>query len=119
MRLLLTILLIAIAAAVAEWFFPWWTAAVVAGAVVYVAKLSAGKAFGAGFCGIALLWLAFALYRDIPNHHILSIRMAQLFHLPGYSLFIAVTVFIGGIVGGIGAWSGAQLRKLLRPAAAV
>jgi hypothetical protein len=118
MRLFLTILTIAVIAAISEWFFPWWTAAIVAGAAAYAARLFPGKAFLAGFCGVALLWLAFALYREMPNHHILSARMAQLFHLPSYALYIAVTALIGGLAGGLAAWSGAQLRILLRRDAA-
>jgi len=116
MRLLLTILIIATMAAIAEWFAPWWMAAIVACVAGYASRLSTGKAFLAGFCGIALLWLTFALWRDIPNHHILSTRMAQLFKLPSYILFIVVTAFLGGVLGGLAAWSGAHLRKLFHPA---
>ena len=118
MRFLLTILTIAVAAAITEWFAPWWTAAIVAAIAGYVSSLSTGKAFLAGFCGIALLWLVFALWRDIPNNHILSTRMAQLFTLSSYVLYILVTGVIGGIVGGLSAWSGAHLRFLLRPSTA-
>lgn len=44
---------------------------------------------------IALSWLTMILFRDIPNHHILSTRMANLFGLKGnYILFIGFNVFI-------------------------
>lgn len=112
MRLLFTIFIIAVASAIAEWFAPWWIIAVVAVVAGFLSRLSTGKAFLAGFSGIALLWLVVALYRDLPNDHILSARMAQLFSLPSFGLFIAVIVLIGGIVGGLSAWSGAQIRRL-------
>ncbi len=116
MRLLITTLLIAITAGIAEWFAPWWTVALVAGIAGYVSGLSSGRAFIAGSCGIALLWLSFTLYRDMPNDHILTTRMAQLFSLPSSVLFITVTALIGGIVGGLAAWGGAHLRLFAYPA---
>ena len=111
MRLLLTILIIAIFAGIAEWFAPWWTAAIVACVAGYASRLSTGKAFLAGFCGIALLWLVFALWRDIPNEHILSTRMAQLFKLPSHMLYLMVTALVGAIVGGLAGWSGSLIRQ--------
>ncbi|MBS1616140.1 MAG: hypothetical protein JST06_08505 [Bacteroidetes bacterium] len=113
MRFLFTILLIAIVAGIAECFGPWWVAALVAGLSCYFARMHSGKAFLAGFFGIALLWLIVALWRDIPNGHLLSQKMAMLlFKQPTPALFLMVTVLLGGIVGGLSAWAGAQLRKL-------
>lgn len=107
----IAIILIAVLGAVAEYFLPWWSVAVIAFLVSWLIGLKPGKAFLAGFLGIAIFWLIAALCHDIPNDHILSRRMATLFHLPGYGLFIIVTVFIGGLVGGIAAWAGALCRR--------
>ena len=116
MRLLLTILTIAILGAVAEWTTSvWWTAALVAGIAGAVCRLRTGEAFLAGFWGVALLWLSFVLWKDIANHHLLSARMAKVIHLPSYLLYIIVTFIVGGIVGGLPAWAGAHLRKLFMP----
>jgi hypothetical protein len=112
MRILLTILIIAAAAGLGELFLPWWVAAILTVIAGYASQLSTGRAFLAGFCGMALLWLTVILYRDIPNEHILSGRMAQLFKLPSYVLYILVTIVIGGVIGGLAAWSGAHLRRL-------
>lgn len=109
MRFFSTLISISILAAIVEFFLPWWTIAVVAFIVSLVTALRPGKAFLAGFLGIMLFWLVIIVLRDIPNEHILSRRMAELFHLPGYGLFILVTIFIGGIVGGLSALSGALL----------
>ncbi len=109
MKLLLSIILIALLAGMAEWLAPWWSLAVVAALVAFLLKLRPGKAFLAGLLGIGLLWLGVVLWRDIPNGHILSARLAKLFKLPGYALFIAVTAVLGGLIGGLSAWAGAQL----------
>jgi len=115
MKFFLTVLFIAILSAAGEHFFPWWVIGVVSFVVSLLAALRPGKAFLAGFLGVGIFWLIAALMQDVPNEHILSTRMAALFHLPNYGLFIAVTVFIGGLVGGLSAWAEAVIRKPLTP----
>ncbi|HYD21652.1 MAG TPA: hypothetical protein VEB40_09280 [Flavipsychrobacter sp.] len=111
MRLVASILFIAILAAVCTWYLPWWMIAVVSAVVAFVINMSNGKAFLSGFFGIGLCWTILILNVDIKNDHILSSRMADLFSLPGYGLFIAVNVLVGAFVGGLAAWSGAALRN--------
>ncbi len=112
MRFLLSVILIGLLSAVAEAFLPWWSVAVVSFLVAVLMGGKGGWAFLMGFLGISLFWLAAVLLQDLPNEHILSNRMAVLFHLPDYKLFIAVTVFVGGLIGGLSAWAGALLRTL-------
>jgi hypothetical protein len=100
---------------VAEFWLPWWSIAVVCFLVSFFAGLRGGKAFLAGFLGIALFWLVAALVHDVPNEHILSTRMAVLFKLPNYLLFILVTVVLGGLIGGLSAWAGALVRPPQTP----
>jgi hypothetical protein len=109
MKLIVSVVLIAIIAGIAEWFAPWWSLAIVAAVVAIAMKLSPGKAFLAGFLGIAVLWLGVVLWRDIPNNHILSERLAKLFKVPSYTLFIVVTAVLGGLIGGLAALAGALL----------
>ena len=111
MRFLLAVLLIVLLSAVAEYFLPWWSMAVVSFVVSLLMGYRGGKSFLMGFFGVALCWLTFAMVHDIPNEHILSTRMAKLFSLPNYGLFILVTVVVGGLVGGLAAWSATLLRQ--------
>jgi len=112
MRFITSILLIALLAAIAEYFLPWWSLAVVAFAVALVMKLKPGKAFLSGFVAIALLWAIWALCRDIPNDHLLADRLGMLIlKTPNHVLFIVLTSVVGGLIGGLAAWSGALIRK--------
>jgi len=113
MRLFITAILVLLFAAIGEAFCPWWIIVIVSFVFGFMTDLQWGKAFFAGFMGIGILWLAAALWHDIPNEHILSQKMAMMFHLPHYSLFILVTVLIGGFTGGLSALSGIMLRKVL------
>ncbi|MCD6013257.1 MAG: hypothetical protein K0Q79_3119 [Flavipsychrobacter sp.] len=110
MRFLFSAILIALLSAVAEYFLPWWSMAVVCFIVALFINERKVFAFWSGFCGVAVCWLAVALWHDIPNEHILSSRMAILFHLPGSWLFMAASVLIGAVVGGLAALSGAMVR---------
>jgi len=112
MRFLLAVILIILFSALAEYFLPWWSLAAVAFFIAIALKMSPGKAFLGGLVAIISLWTAWALCWDIPNDHLLSGRMAKVFSLPNAALFIAVTAIIGGLVGGLSAWSGAHFRKL-------
>ncbi|MBL7718872.1 MAG: hypothetical protein JNL72_08555 [Flavipsychrobacter sp.] len=111
MRFAACTILIAILSAGAAIMMPWWIIAVVAFAVTFVVNISSGKAFLSGFCGIALFWLVAILLADAANEHILSARMAKLFSLPHYGVFIVVNLLVGGLVGGLAGWSGAVLRN--------
>ena len=111
MRFVGSVISIAILSALATWFLPWWMLAVVSFIIAFVVYLAPGKAFWSGFVGIALLWLICILIKDIANEHVLSIKMAKLFSLPDYWLFILVNIIVGGLVGGLASWSGAVLRN--------
>lgn len=110
--MLVGILMIAILSAIATWLMPWWMIAVVS--FLVSAFYRPPKAFLTGFLGIALFWLVWILLRDIPNEHILSSRMAKVFSLPNHILLIALNIFVGGLIGGLAAWSAARMVKAFR-----
>lgn len=112
MRLVISIILTTCFAGIAEWYAPWWAAALVAG-IVGLYQSTTAKAFLVGFCGIGLLWLGFALWRDLPNQHLLSDKLAQLFKLPSGLWYLLLTTILGGIIGGLSAWSTAHMKRLL------
>ena len=111
MRFLAGVILIAVLSAVAEYFLPWWSIAIVAFLVSLFMGYKPGRSFMAGFSGVGLMWLVAALWHDGANHHILSTRMAGLFHLPAYGLFIFVTVLIGTLLGGLASLSASFFRN--------
>jgi hypothetical protein len=112
MKFVISLLLIILLAAIGELFAPWWAVAVSAFLVALILKPKG--AFLCGFLAIGSFWLVAALLKDMPNDHILSTRLAALFHLPSYSLFIAVTSLIGALTGGLSAWAGAAWSRSFR-----
>jgi len=112
MRILISILLIALLSVFTEQHLAWWSIAVVACVLPLIFNLKPGASFLAGFAGIGLFWLVTAIVKDNANNHILSQKMAELFHLPNYILFVIVTVLIGALVGGLSGLTGSYIRRM-------
>lgn len=101
-KFLITLFLISMLQAILGYFLPWWILAVICFLVGLVAHVSYGQSFLAGFLGITLNWLIVILYLDLPNHHLLSIKLSHLFGLQGnYDAFIVLNAMLGGLLGGM------------------
>ena len=111
MRLLLATLLIVVFGFIAGLYLPWWSIAIVTFLIALLIPQRIGLSFLSGFLGIFLLWGVLSIWIDVKNESILSNKIAQLFPLGGSSiLLILVTAFLGALVGGFAAMSGASLR---------
>ena len=113
MRFVISTIMIAALSAFAEHIFAWWSMAAVAFLMALLFNLKPWVSFFSGFLAIAGFWLFVIVRADAANDHILSQRMANLIHLPNYALFIIVNVCIGALVGGLSAWSGSLVRRML------
>ncbi|CCH56360.1 hypothetical protein BN8_05689 [Fibrisoma limi BUZ 3] len=108
-------LLIALLSLLAQFVLPWWSLALVAFLVCLITRPSALAAFGAGFFGVALVWLIYALVVQFRTDGIMTARMSQLlFKADQPVLLIAVTVLIGGLVGGLAGLSGYYVRQAVQ-----
>lgn len=94
-------------------FSPFWSSFVVGFLLFLFFIKNINKAFILGFVAGFLAWLLLILIKDIPNEHILSEKIAAIFHLPNYLLLIIINSCIGGITCGLGAWLGNTTRKFL------
>jgi hypothetical protein len=115
MRFLVSLLLIILFSFIAGMFLPWWSLAIIAFLVGLLVPQPGGGSFLAGFLGIFLLWGVIAFVIDLKNEHLLSQKVAQLFKLGDVSfLLILITAFIGALVAGLSALSGALFRRTRR-----
>ncbi|MBK7762284.1 MAG: hypothetical protein IPI46_02795 [Bacteroidetes bacterium] len=114
-KLVITLFLIAIISSILQSFMPWWSLTIPCFILGLIAKLKPLRSFVAGFIGIALSWTIMILIRDYPNQHLLSKKLATLFPFEGnHILFIMFCVLIGGMVGGLFAWSASVLSTPTR-----
>lgn len=105
-------LIILILSFASGYFLPWWVVAIAAFlAALFIGKTS-GQSFWSGFLAVFVVWAALALFKSVPNDHILASRVVQLFPLPNNWIWLlAVTALIGGLVGGMAALSGVLVKK--------
>lgn len=103
-----------ILAAVAMYFLPWWSCLLVTGIVAFFYKIKPLGSFATGFATISLLWMSIAIYYNTINNSVLSNQIGGLFGGISGTMLTSITSFIGGLCGGLGAWSGSLLRKAIR-----
>ncbi|GAA4468492.1 hypothetical protein GCM10023189_53920 [Nibrella saemangeumensis] len=112
---MLPVLIIIVVSAIAQLFLPWWIIAPVAFGSCWWLSKSSGRAFLAGFLGIALVWLAYAAWIHSHTDGILTGRMSQLLFKADVPLvLLLLTPVIGGLVGGLAGLTGYQVRRALR-----
>jgi len=108
MKFAIQVFMIILLAYLLELFLPWWSVAIAAFLAGVVINTNAN--FLAGFLAIGLLWFLGAILIESSAAAPLTERVAAIFSLPKFGLFI-VTVVIGGLVGGFAAMTGGALRK--------
>jgi hypothetical protein len=107
MKFLLQLIVIAILAFALELLLPWWSIAIAAfaGGLAFNSRAN----FLAGFLGVGLLWLLYALMMDATSAAPLAERISKVLLMNKPLLFVATTL-IGGLVGGFAAMAGSALR---------
>jgi len=112
MKLLTSIVLIALLSVAACLYLPWWSIAVVAFIVAAAMPQKPVLSFVAGFTALFLLWGSLTWYISSNNDHILAHKVSLLIlKMDNVYLLILVTALIGALVGGLGALSGSFVRK--------
>ena len=113
MKFLIQVVLTVLLSYIAEQFLPWCTIGICAAVVAMGLPLNRITAFLGGFTAIGLLWMVAATRIDVHTNSILSTKIAPLLGFQSSTLLILLTGLVGGMVGGLGALSGQQIRALL------
>jgi hypothetical protein len=112
MKFLIQVVLTISLSYVAEQCLPWWTIGICAAVVAMGLHLNRITAFWGGFTAIGLLWMIVATLIDVHTNGILSTKITPLLGFQSPTLLILLTGLVGGLVGGLGALSGQQIRTL-------
>lgn len=112
MKLIISIVLIALLSLTACLYLPWWSIAVVAFVVAALIPMKPLNAFLAGFFALFLLWGGLALYLSTNNEHLLAHKVSLLIlKADTPDMLILVTALIGAIVAGLASLTGSFVRK--------
>jgi len=117
LKFVLKILFTAAVAFLLQFYLSWWSVGLAGFVISFILSSSGFSSFLSGFLGVGLYWGVYAWIIDNSNDHILSSRVAELFSLPDPVLLVLITAIIGGLVGGLGALVGSQLRSIVLPVA--
>lgn len=112
MKFLIQVVLTILLSYLAEQCLPWWTIGICAAVVAMGLPLNRITAFWGGFTAIGLLWMIVATLIDARTNGILSSKITPLLGFQSATLLILLTGLVGGLVGGLGALSGQQIRTL-------
>ena len=113
-RFITVMILMAVASCIAIMLTPWWTPMLIAFVLILLLPMKSVKAFISTALGTAIAYTVLCTRTDIANQHILSTKMATLFHMPSFAVMIVLTALIGFITAGLGGWTGATLSQLFR-----
>lgn len=104
-------LIILILSFASGYFLPWWVVAIAAFLAAFFIGKTPVQSFWSGFTAVFIVWTVLALFKSIPNDHMLAKRIAEMFTLPNWILLLFLTALIGGLVGGMAALSGVLLKR--------
>lgn len=111
--MIINFLLILILTALSIPFSPWYFGAVIA--MVFTYFKPARLNFLIGFLGVSIAWLGYIIYFHFRNDGIITHKMSTLFSESlgdwvNEPVLIMISILIGGLVGGMGAITGNQIK---------
>jgi hypothetical protein len=97
----------------AQFLFSWWVIAPVAFYVGYWMFEDPKRSFAYGFGAMFLMWSIYAGFQSSANGALMTNQISNVFmnKVSGAQL-IYLTGAVGGLVGGVSAWSGSLFRQL-------
>jgi hypothetical protein len=114
MKIIVSIILIAICAFVLGIYMPWWSLAIAAFLVPLLIDQKPGWAFLSGFTALFLLWGLMSSMISSANEQVLAHKISRLIlSADNPTLLILVTALLGALVAGMAALSGSLLRKII------
>lgn len=104
-------LFILVASFLLQMVLPWWVIIVVCFATCGLIGKTARVSFWQSFLAILILWAGMALYKSMPNNHILATRVSEMFGVKFWPVLLTLTSLLGGLVAGICGYCGHHFRK--------
>lgn len=104
-------IVIFIASFLLQMVLPWWIIVVISFATCGLIGKTAKISLWSPFFAILLLWLGFALFKSIPNQHLLASRVAEMVGLKAWWMVLIISTILGAFVAAISGFCGYHFRK--------
>lgn len=106
-------LIILIASFLLQLIAPWWVIVIISFATCGLLSKTAKIALWSPFLAILLLWIGMALFKSIPNNHVLAIRVGEMMMVNSWLPILFLSGIMGGFVAAISGFCGYHFRKAL------
>lgn len=103
--------IILIASFLLQLIAPWWIVTVVAFITCGILGKTGKTSLWSSFTAIFILWISVALYKSIPNEHLLASRVGDMLMVKSWILVLILTGVLGGFVAAISGLCGFHFRK--------
>lgn len=104
-------IIILLAAFLLQMVLPWWIIVIISFATCGLIGKTGKIALWHPFFAILLLWTGVALFKSIPNEHLLALRIAEMFGVKSWELILLLSALSGAFVAGISGFCGYHFRK--------
>ncbi|MGL1889016.1 MAG: hypothetical protein OCD76_21055 [Reichenbachiella sp.] len=112
MVFIVRLLLIGVLSFIFSLFSPWWMIVLIAAIVSFIMPGNNFSAFLGGLLGAGIVWMVMAWKVDADAASLLSDKIVKLFPVDESSMLVLLTGAIGGIAGGLGAFTGNSFRQI-------
>jgi hypothetical protein len=105
--------IILIASFLLQLIAPWWVIVLISFVTCGFLGKTAKISLWSPFLAIFLLWTGMALFKSIPNEHVLASRVGEMLMVKSWMLILFLTAVMGGFVAAISGFCGYHFRKAL------
>jgi len=95
-------------------FAPWWVVALISFITCALLAKTGKSALWHPFLAILLLWSGMALWKSMPNEHLLANRVAEMLMVKSWILVLCLSAILGGFVAAISGFCGYHFHKALK-----
>jgi hypothetical protein len=95
-------------------FAPWWIVVLISFVTCALWAKTGKTAIWHPFLAILLLWFGMALFKSIPNDHLLANRVGEMLMVKSWLPILFLTGILGGFVAAISGFCGYHFRKSLQ-----
>ncbi|TCD00827.1 hypothetical protein [Pedobacter psychroterrae] len=106
-------IVIIIASFLLQMVMPWWIIVVISFATCGLIGKTGKISLWSPFFAILALWTGMALFKSIPNNHLLALRVAEMFGIRSWMLILILSAVLGAFCAGISGFCGYHFRKAI------
>lgn len=103
--------IVLIASFLLQLLLPWWIIVLISFLTCAILGKTAKISLWSPFFAILLLWVGMALFKSLPNNHLLAGRVAEMLGVNSWLLVLMISALLGAFVAAVSGSCGYHFRK--------